>query len=211
VRSASRLLGTDAVRHSSGKPLDVMTGWAPGQLRRLEAVVAAMPDSALRARTESSVRLVEAAANRALQLKPELACSCLRSSGSDSLGPLPCSVCNPTTPGGGSGQPGTGTGSGGGTTTRRSGHTAPAPNGTSGGTTTQPGGGAQQPGTGTSPTPGSSGSGSSGGLLPTLPIPLPTSTSPPVSVSSCNATVSLPILGGIGVGLCKGVHVSVGK
>jgi hypothetical protein len=39
---------------------------------------------------------------------------------------------------------------------------------------------------------------------------LSTSPSLPLTASSCGASLSLPLLGGIGVGLCNGVSVQLG-
>ena len=179
VRSASQLLGAQAVRTASGEPLSTMTAWAPGQLHRLRQLAAMLPDSPLHARTLSSAALVHRAAQRAVALRGSVGCSCLRQANTDQLGPVPCSHCtahpaqgprshrhHPTRPGGTSGRPG-------------------APSGTGG-----PGGSAprhHQGGTGTHHGGGTSG-GSTPNQLPTLPLPtlpsLPLPTSPSLSLPS---------------------------
>jgi hypothetical protein len=183
VISASTLLGTQAVKTKSADPLDLLTAWAPDQLTRLHDLAAAVPDSSLRGRTQSSARLVTAAVNRAKQLAPKLATGCLDPSTTDDLGPLP--TCTPTS-----------------TPTkphqqkpahdRTKGHSGTGQPATSSQTPQQPGGPSA-----TSPAPGSSSS-----PIVNLPSLLPTSTSSlPLTVDSCSVGVTLgPI--GIGVGAC---------
>lgn len=178
VRSASQLLGAQAVRTASEEPLSTMTIWAPGQLHRLRQLAAMLPDSPLHARTLSSAALVHRAAQRAVALRGSVGCSCLRQANTDQLGPVPCSHCtarpaqgprshrhHPTRPGT-SGRPG-----------------APSGNGGPGGSATRhhQGGARTHHGGGTS-------GGSTPNQLPTLPLPtlpsLPLPTSPSLSLPS---------------------------
>jgi hypothetical protein len=198
VTAASVLLGNQAVSKGSTAPLTTMTKWAPGQLDRLRDIAALMPSGALQTRTESSANLVAAALTRAETLAPKVACSCLQSTGTDTLGPVPCTTCppaggpgtDPSNPqqGNGGAQGGTGTAGG------KAGNGATsgtAPNSTvvephSSATPSQPG-----PKASTSPAvPG----------LPLPPIKLPTS-SLPINVSSCSLGISLGPLN-LGIGLC---------
>jgi hypothetical protein len=197
VKAAASLLGEQAVKNHSAGPLDTMTTWAPGQLSRLHQIAAAMPDQSLRARTESSAQLVGAALVRAKALAPKVGCSCLGSTGTDELGPMPCGSCPTTTPAlstpGGStsaapsaepkparARTGAATGRPGQTTTTGSTGTSPAASGSSTA-------GAPRPSS--TPTPGLH--------LPSLTVP----SSLPVGVSSCGIGATLgPI--GIGIGLC---------
>ncbi|MFN2561991.1 MAG: DUF5667 domain-containing protein [Jatrophihabitans sp.] len=200
VTAASVLLGKQAVSKKSTAPLSTMTKWAPGQLDRLRDIAALMPSGALQSRTESSANLVAAALTRAETLAPKVDCSCLRSTGVDSLGPVPCTTCPPAgasgtdpsnpQPGNGGGQGGTGAGSAGGK----------AGSGATGGTSpnstvVKPHSSAtpNQPAPQTTNPP----------AIPGLPLPtikLPTS-SLPVNVSSCSLGVSVGPLN-LGVGLC---------
>jgi hypothetical protein len=195
VKSASSLLGAQAIKSKSTSPLDVMTAWAPGQVSRLDAIAAAMPDSALRTRTQSSALLVTAALTRAQDLAPQVASACLDGTVTDELGPTPEGLCTSgsiTPPAGGS-------------QTITPGQSTPAGSSAPGGEGS--GSGAPQ---GTS---SSSGATSSGSESPTsiiqLPTLLPTSTPTlPVSVDTCGVGATLgPI--GIGIGLCSGLHLSL--
>jgi hypothetical protein len=198
VKSASSLLGKQAVRSGSVKPLSTMTNWAPTQVARLSSIAAAMPAGALRTRAQSSEQLVTAALSRAETLTPKIGCSCLSSAHSDDLGPVPCPVCSssaaqPTSPGGGQGTSAPG----------RSSH------GRAGSGTSGPGGAVVAPRGGSAKTPGAPATTpkpTSGGHT-TFPVHLPTPIkSLPVSVNSCGIGASLgPI--GIGIGLCP---ISIG-
>jgi hypothetical protein len=207
LRQASQLLGGQAVRDRSGSPLDLLLSWAPGQQDRLGDVAGRIPAGDLRDAALASADLVAAAVTRAKALQANVGCSCLGGGGSDSLGPRPCLPCQsgparqttapatptvpaPTRPG----HPGV-------TSTRQppapatSTSNAPAPQGSSG-------------------SGGSAGSGgSSGGVLPplptsslpSLPLPLPTVSLPPLTTtSSCTPAVTIgPIK--IGCGLSVGI------
>ena len=196
VKSASSLLSTQAVQTKTTKPLNVLTQWAPSQISRLNSIAAAMPDTSLRARTESSADLVSAAVSRAEQLAPKVSSGCASGTSTDSLGPLPQAGCGitsvlPSTVGG---QPSSSP------APSAPGHTNASGNGQNvsivpnrGGTSTGP------PATGSeSPT--------SGLHLPSL---LPSLTpSLPIGISSCGIAATLgPI--GIGIGLCSGLHLSL--
>jgi uncharacterized membrane protein YgcG len=96
VSDGSQLLGTDAVTSRSVAPLDTMTGWAPGQLSRLQAIVERIPAGSLHDRAEQSWQLAERAFARAQQLKGALSLPCLNQSSSDELGPVPPTSCPAT-------------------------------------------------------------------------------------------------------------------
>ncbi len=194
VTAAAQLLNSDAVRTHSATPLQTMTQWAPGQLARLRAIAAALPQGALRSRAASSTDLVAAAATRSAQLRSRVDCSCMRGARADKLGPLPCTVCTgPASAPKHTGGTSTGTSSrpGGDTgpaaTRRHSGSTAPAPPGTArtGRHATT------SPAPKTTPSPRG----------PVLPIPLPTKVPvPKVSVGKCISVSAGPI--SIGIGDC---------
>lgn len=94
TRAASRLLGEEALQSGSAKPLTDMVSWVPTQLRRLQGLASAMPAGALRARTAKSTDLVDAVAERASMLATRVDCRCGATTGSDSLGPVPCLNCS---------------------------------------------------------------------------------------------------------------------
>jgi hypothetical protein len=191
LRQASRLLGTAAVQRDSDAPLSVIINWAPGQLSRLQAIAARIPQGALHDRAVASAGLVQSAVTRATQLRPVLAC--MSGADSDALGPIPVSGCTAATvpvPVPGTTQPGTsgpGTGS----------LSVPSITGTNPSTQTTQGlsSGSTPPGS-TSTNP--------------LPIPIPSvSLTTPITIDSCGTSISLgPI--DIGVGPC-GVHAGVGS
>jgi hypothetical protein len=172
-----------------------------------------MPDPGLRSQAQSSVRLVQAAQNRAAALAQNVNCDCLGGRGSDELGPKPCTSCGQ--------QPSAPTSSTPVTQPRISGQqpghaektsSTPASShlpGSHGGSTPVVTG--DTGGKNTTGTPPSSPAGSSSGGGLKLPPLLPTGSSAPVAVNSCGASVSLPILGGVGLGLCNGVQVKVGS
>jgi hypothetical protein len=191
VRSASSLLGKQAVASRSTSPLSIMTDWAPGQLQRLRDIAAAMPDGSLRARAQSSAQVVAAAVHRAQALAPDVARGCASTSVTDALGPLPMGTCTTT----------------GATPTDTPGHRpsrhATRHSGGQGGVGTADTSGAVVPGATGTTAPTSGGSTSSSPIVPMPTLPLPTSTaSLPVSVTSCGLGVTLgPI--GVGLGTCQ--------
>ena len=202
VRSASVILTGQAAKSGSASPLQTMLDWTPAQLNRLKAVSQSLPSGALQNRVQSSAGLVAAAQARAQDLKSHLGCSCLSSATTDSLGVVPCDVCSapaspPSVPGsvvptvGGTGR-----------------STAPGAPASGAGAATTPNAGGGSTGAASSSAPPPSGGASSstgGGILPSLPIHLPTSVLP-IKPSSCGIAASLgPI--GIGIGLCP---ISVG-
>lgn len=194
VKSASQLLGNQALRSKSGSPLAAVITWAPGQISRLNGIAAAMPAGSLQNRTMTSAQLVARAMARAEALAPAVDCACLSSTGSDDLGPLPCSNC--------------------GAVARPSSPAAPVPAPTPNGTGAAATGAPDSPAV---PGPNAADSDPDAGQnatsseapapglhlptsLPTLNLPLPTPTLP-VSVKSCGLGASLgPI--SIGIGLC---------
>jgi hypothetical protein len=193
VTSASALLGGQAVQSKSAKPLATMTAWAPRQLSRLNQIATASPAGSLRTSAQSSADLVTAALVRARALAPQVGCSCLQSSGTDALGPIPCLTCSApqTTPTGPTHA-----------VTVPGGRTAPAPRSTTAALHPTPAAasGQQVQTPNAPPTPTTSETPTSGLHLPTIHLPLPTS-SLPVSVKSCGLDASLgPII--IGLGLC---------
>jgi hypothetical protein len=209
VKAASRLLGADAVQHSSPAPLRTMTNWTPGQAQRLRQIANAMPDSTLRTQALSSLHLVQRAQARAVALNSKLGCDCLGSAASDELGPVPCSPCTsplsqpqqqPSAPGvtqpGATSHPKA--------TPKPAASTAPVRPGSSSSSAAATAGGAQP-----ADSPAPSGSASTTPPLLNLPSLLPTksSTSSPVTVNSCGASLSIL---GIGLDLCNGIHAKVG-
>lgn len=185
VMSASSLLAGQAVKSQSTSPLSVLTSWAPGQLDRLDAIAAAMPDSALRSRTESSARLVTQAVTRAHQLAPAVTSGCVDASSTDSLGVVPGSCkAGTSTPSKSNGQP---------AKTRGSKNTAPVNGSTS---SNAPAG---QNGSSTGPAPSSSPT-TGGGIIQIPPL-LPSDSQPPLVITSCSVGVNLPIIG-VGLGSC---------
>jgi len=212
VRQAAQLLGSQAVSTHSAAPLRVMTGWAPAQQGRLDAIVARIPAGSLHDAAASSATLIASAYARATQLQAVIGCNCLDNAHSDDLGPIPCTVCDgpsqPSRPGHSSG------------TTPGSTGTSSTPRPVQSHSPAGPGGGAGiTPGGSTSGTPGTSPPGTSGAgggplplptpslPLPSLPLPSLPLPSPPVTTDSCGASISLgPI--GIGVGTC-GIHIGI--
>jgi hypothetical protein len=180
-----------------------MTAWAPGQAARLQDIVNRIPAGSLRDRAATSAQLVDAASARARTLQGEIGCNCLDTSGSDALGPVPCSVCGQSPTAGSGAQP-----SGRTPTATVPGPSGAAPNGGSTlpgvpglpGPVTLPGTSGTVPGTGTGtlpvPLP------TKPGILPSVPLPVPS-----VSVATCGLGVTLGGLG-LGLGTC-GVHVKI--
>lgn len=201
VKNASQLLGSQAVKTDSARPLNAMTAWAPSQLQRLRELAAVLPNDSLRARTMTSTHLVSAALHRAKTLAAKVNCGAAATSGSDDLGPVPASSC--TTPSAKPVRPSS------------TGHKSGRHHSSSG----------QQPGSVTLPSVpavvggGSSGtkggtSGSSAGgatssthtppiVLPTLPNPLPTQVQPSVGLTKCGLAANLGKLIIINIDLCK--------
>jgi hypothetical protein len=210
LRQAANLIDTRAVRSHSSGPLKIMLNWAPDQQSRLNQIVDHIPAGSLHDRAVTSSELVAAAFSRAQALNDDMDCGCLNASGTDSLGPLPCSACEVTSPTipahdtTGSPNPAT--------TQSRTGTDS---NGTPAGPKIGQSqtGGATNGGTGSSAggthTPAGNGSGSSSptpGLpLPSISVPTLPTIPPVLNTDSCGASVALgPI--GIGVGTC-GIHV----
>ena len=188
LRRGSDLLNTQAVSADSQSPITLITGWAPGQLRRLQDLSTALPTGSLQNRTKSSWTLTHSALTRARALAPAVASGCASTSKTDRLGPVP--TC-PTA-----------------TTPATQAPKTPAPSGhassgsrSKGGTTAIPGGTKRSSSTSSSASTPGAGSPSStpAPALPSLPALLPTK--PPVSIGSCGISIALgPI--GINVGSC---------
>jgi hypothetical protein len=92
VRDATSLLAKEAVASKSSSPLQILTDWAPSQLARLKTLADVMPAGDLREQAQSSLRLVNAAADRAEALAPVVASGCAPAA-SDELGPDPTGSC----------------------------------------------------------------------------------------------------------------------
>jgi hypothetical protein len=187
VTSASWLLGTQAVKSKSTSPLGAIPSWAPAQLQRLRELASLMPQGALRARTMSSIRLVNAAVQRANQLAATMRTGCLSTSNSDALGPVPYSNC-PSHPAGApkpSGHPKTGN------KPSKANHHGPSV-----GTSAAPPRASTSPSNGPSSPPSTSPS----QIITVPPLPLPTS-SLPLRVNSCSLGLSLGIVT-LGIGVC---------
>lgn len=197
LRNGTALLTAQAVRDGSAGPLDVISGWAPGQLADLKAIADRIPAGDLRTRAAHSAQLVQAALTRAGALRSTLDCSGLDEARTDALGPIPPTVCNapatiPSTP-----KPGASTSTvapkPGSTSAPRNGSTVVIPGVTSGGATSA-----------AAPAPATT----SGSPSATLPVPLPglpglpsSASVGPITVDSCGVSVSLgPI--GLGLGGC---------
>jgi hypothetical protein len=187
VKSASKLLGGQAVKSGSTVPLANLTKWAPKQLQRLTQLAAAIPNSELRSRTTSSTHLVHAALSRAQTLQSKVDCSCMSSSGSDDLGPVPCTVCtSPATKPGTNPNPAKTTGHSGKKSTK-TGVTVPGQGATN--STGASGNGTQG---GTSSTAPNAPPSLSGLPLPSLPIKLPKpTTSLPITLGSCGLGITI--------------------
>jgi hypothetical protein len=97
VRDATTLLGKEAVASKSSSPLQILTDWAPSQLARLKTLTDVIPAGSLRAQAQSSVRLVNAATDRAQALAPVVASGCAPAD-SDELGPDPSASCTTVIP-----------------------------------------------------------------------------------------------------------------
>jgi Domain of unknown function (DUF5667) len=217
VQTAARMLGSAAVHSKSVSPLNAMTAWTPAQITKMTNIAARIPadGSGLHSRAATTLALLKRAQQRASTLKTELNCSCLGSSGTDELGPIPCAtgcastppgIRNPTQPTKPGSTPTTAPGSivptrgrvattsGGGSSAKTTAPAPPAPatSPTTGGATTKP----VVPITTKPPD-----------RLPTLPLPtLPggqTSATPilPIGVDSCGVHATLAGLG-IGIGGC---------
>jgi hypothetical protein len=193
TRNGARLLTGQAVRNLSPGPLNALIAWAPDQIRRLIAIADRAPVGAVHTRAVTSQRLAQDALDYAKQLKHE-------------LGPKPCAtVCNPVTPTPNVPPPGSTTkpaappSSPGGSqpssppTIQSSSagiHIQVSPNGA--GTVTTPG----ESGTGSAGTSGVPGTRTGSAILP-----LPSLTSPPLTVDTCGLHISLGPLG-VGIGTC---------
>ena len=230
-RNGMQLLGRAAVQKLSVEPLTKLPGWLTAERGRLTALsgqlAAGNAGSQLAGNIRASLALLDRITQRVAALKANLGCPCLSQANSDDLGPLPCSPCTPlgSTPGGVPGAPAPSPSS----SHIGSASRPPGAPGTAGGTAGGhsigniggTGGalgsiGATVPGAGTitSAAPG-------GGSLPQLPgvppvlpaLPTPITTSSQglgvtvgpvqggVGTGGVSASVSLPILPGVGIGI----------
>ncbi|HJQ43555.1 MAG TPA: DUF5667 domain-containing protein [Jatrophihabitantaceae bacterium] len=191
VRNAAQLLGREAVDSKSPKPLTVMTNWAPDEIQKLQLIASRIPAGSLHDRASASAQLAMDAMGRAAILQGLLDCSCLASSGTDELGPIPCTVCVeaptqlpslPTTPGTSSGSSGAS-----GTPGSSTGGISSAPN---------PSGGTDSGGILPSLLPTDGGSSSPGGVnLPTVNVPTITIPNLPLPTPSHSPTCVINLLG----------------
>jgi hypothetical protein len=108
IRAAAQMLGAAAVNSGSSNPLDAIISWAPPQQHAMHVIAARLPKGETLANAVATWSLIRAARTRAVQLKADLGCGCLSSSGTDALGPVPCShpCANAGTPGKQRGSPG---------------------------------------------------------------------------------------------------------
>jgi uncharacterized membrane protein YgcG len=209
LMKASQTLGEQAVQNNSAAPLETLTNWAPGELTKLNAIMQRLPAGPARDHVQTTYALLSSAMNRAAALQSEVGCSCLHSTPSDDLGPIPCSVCTlPTTPAG-PGQTGT--------------PVTPGQTSTTPGTTTTPidntgtiGGGVVGGSSGgsSSGAPSTGSGGQSGSASPTQPVitlpsvslpPLPSASIGPIGVGSCGVSISLSPIN-LHLGGCKPSH-----
>lgn len=191
TRSGVRLLTGTAVSGVSADPLTKISNWLGPQRTRIAALAPKLPAGPARNQATASLALLQQVAVRVSQLKAELGCSCLSTTHTDSLGPLPCPSCaakSPNTPGlpGGPGGPGGGIS----------------------GLPSLPTGLPSSIGSAVPTTPSLPGLGGSGGALPGGPAGLPSGVpSSPVAVGSGGVSVGVPGLsvsagpGGIGVSI----------
>jgi hypothetical protein len=171
LRNGSQLLSGQAARNGTTSSLSIITSWAPGQLTRLQKIADRLGTTGpLHDRAAASSQLTSEAYARAKELKAVVDCDCLTESGTDELGPLPCTDCaSPRNPGG--------------------------PNGTSGGATpSAPSNGAPPtasvPGTGSTDAPPSGSASTPGGSATPPSTDATTPGVPPVTIE----LPTLPIL-----------------
>jgi hypothetical protein len=101
IRAAAQMLGDVAVSSGSPDTLDALIAWAPPQLHAMHAIALRLPNGATRGAAVATWQLIRDARARAVQLEADLGCGCLTRSGSDELGPRPCThpCANPHAPG----------------------------------------------------------------------------------------------------------------
>jgi uncharacterized protein DUF5667 len=190
TRDGVRLLTGAAVSGVSADPLSKIANWLGPQRSRLTALAPKLPAGPARSQAAASLALLQQVATRISQLKAELGCTCLSSTHTDQLGPVPCPGCvanSPNAPG----LPG-------------------LPGGGTSGLPSLPTGLPSSTGSALPSTPSLPGLGGSGGALPTglpsggpgLPSGVPSS---PVPAGSSGISVGVPGVsasvgpGGIGV------------
>lgn len=93
VRSATQLLGDQAVESHSVAPLQQLATWAPAQNQRMQQILQRLPAGSLHNRAASSQQLITAALTRGNALQAVVNCPCATALHSDALGPIPCVVC----------------------------------------------------------------------------------------------------------------------
>lgn len=83
-----------AVRQASGQSLGALADWTTAQRGRV-ATMSAQVGGVLSNRAAQSTALLDRIQGRLTALHANLTCGCLSATGSDDLGPLPCSRCVP--------------------------------------------------------------------------------------------------------------------
>ncbi|MBE7187744.1 DUF5667 domain-containing protein, partial [Jatrophihabitans endophyticus] len=89
VTSGSSLLGTEAVKSHSARPLTIMTKWAPTELVKLKMLATAIGTGPAHASTLHSWTVVHSALARARTLTPQVTRSCAAAP-TDNYGPKSC-------------------------------------------------------------------------------------------------------------------------
>ncbi|MCW2523375.1 MAG: hypothetical protein JWO63_1710, partial [Frankiales bacterium] len=101
TRTGMRYLGVATSEARSAAPLRQLGPWIDGQRSLLAQLHARLPSGALQARAAVSSLLLDRVSQRFGALSQLAGCACLATSGTDDLGPIPCSPCDPSpAPGG---------------------------------------------------------------------------------------------------------------
>jgi hypothetical protein len=95
TRNGVRLLAKAALDHHSATPLAGLSDWISQQTARFTELQSRLPAGPARARTQSSLVLLQKVAVRLGQWKSQFNCGCLSPNRVDDIGPLPCSGCRP--------------------------------------------------------------------------------------------------------------------
>lgn len=94
VQQGMQSLGARAIKDQSGSIMSVVIAWNPGPRTTLQGVVARIPSGSLHHRAATSLSLLDAVTTRAQQIQALGDCTCLSSTSTDSLGPVPCTNCS---------------------------------------------------------------------------------------------------------------------
>jgi hypothetical protein len=100
TRNGVRLLTGSAVSGVSADPLTKIADWLGPQRSRLATLAPKLPAGPARTQDSTSLALLQRVAARISQLKAELGCTCLSTTHTDDLGPLPCPGCVAKSPNG---------------------------------------------------------------------------------------------------------------